>query len=145
MKILITTIITALFCTGFWNSASAQCSETINTTSTDWRDYPGTSINNWDWTQSGSIHPIYLLANESSPSAYIELPYFCSKPVGTGTCYQNHNTKEYEFKGAGKEHQDIHPEDGWELHSKREIITRTLVFKTENGSEVLEFTGERIK
>ncbi len=133
MKILIKTLTITLCLIGYGNSASAQCSNTINTTSTDWRDYPSTSSNNWDWTQSGSIHPIYLQANQSSASAFIELPYFCTRPPGSGSCPGFHNVIEYQFKGAGKEHQDIHPEDGWELLMK-DFGTPNTVGSTSGGT-----------
>jgi len=93
----------------------AQCYNTINTESTDWRNFPGTSSNNWDWTLSGAVHPVYLNNNQSSPSMYVELPYFCTKPRGSGSCDGFHNVETYQFKGNSKLHQDINPEDGWEL------------------------------
>ena len=46
----------------------AQCANTINTQSTDWRNYPTTSNNDWDWTQAGSTYPAYLDNNLSNPS-----------------------------------------------------------------------------
>lgn len=51
----------------------------------------------------------------SLPSRYIELPYFCTKPPGTGSCDGSHNVESYQFRGNSKEFQDINPEDGWEL------------------------------
>lgn len=52
----------------------SQCVKQVNTTSTDWR-VTGSS-NTWDWTQKGSVYPVYLSNNSNSPSAYIALPYF---------------------------------------------------------------------
>lgn len=105
-----------LFCTSALNiDLLAQCANTINTQSTDWRNYPTTSSNDWDWTQTGSTYPVYLDNNLSNPSMYIELPYFCTKPPGTGSCDGFHNVESYQFKGNSKQFQDINPEDGWEL------------------------------
>lgn len=66
MKKLITlTIITFI---SIFNNVYSQCQNTINTQSTDWRNYPATSANDWDWTESGSIHPVYLSSDLSLPS-----------------------------------------------------------------------------
>lgn len=89
------------------------CSETINTTTTDWR-VSGTS-NTWDWTQKGSVHPVYLMNNLNIPSTYIAMPYFHVNVNGTGTPDGYQNVSNYLFRGQEKEQQDINPEDGWEL------------------------------
>jgi hypothetical protein len=96
-------------------SISAQCYNNLNTQSTDWRNYPTTSDNNWNWTLSGAIHPVYLSNNLSNPSLFIELPYFCTKPPGTGSCDGHHNVESYQYRGNSASDQDINPEDGWEL------------------------------
>ncbi len=44
----------------------------------------------------------------------MELPYFCSNPIGSGNC-GNNNTFQYEVLNAIGEPQDIYPENGWEL------------------------------
>jgi hypothetical protein len=108
-------LIILAFCLISTFKLNAQCADDINTTSTDWRNYPATSDNEWDWTLSGLSHPIYLDNNLSVPNDYIELPYFCSKPPNTGSCDGFQNVGQYQFKGLGKEYQDINPEDGWEL------------------------------
>ena len=95
--------------------AHAQCYNNINTTSTDWRDYPATSDNDWNWTEPGNAHEVYLDDDLNDPSIHIELPFFCSNPPGSGTCAGTHNVAHHQFHGSIPEHHDIHPEDGWEL------------------------------
>ncbi|MCX6176197.1 MAG: T9SS type A sorting domain-containing protein [Bacteroidetes bacterium] len=92
----------------------SQCVKQVNTTSTDWR-VTGSS-NTWDWTQKGSVYPVYLSNNSNSPSAYIALPYFhVNSSSGTGTPDGYQNVANYLFRGPDAKDQDINPEDGWEL------------------------------
>ncbi len=108
-------ILVLLIINFFNTNLYGQCHENINTISTDWRNYPISSNNNWNWTLPGAIHPVYLDNNQSIPSLYIELPYFCTKPLGSASCDGFHNVEEYQIKGNSKDFQDINPEDGWEL------------------------------
>jgi len=93
----------------------SQCYNNIYTQSTDWRNFPITSQNDFNWSIPGNSYPIYLSDNLSAPSANIELPYFCSQAQGTGSCEGFHNVVPYQFNGPLPSDQDIHPEDGWEL------------------------------
>jgi hypothetical protein len=67
------------------NLTSAQeCWDKPNTITSDWRNYPGAggndlSINEWDWTLPGLVHPYYENNLQTSPTTYIELPYFLAK------------------------------------------------------------------
>jgi len=113
MKIL-KHILSAVVCIYSWNSfGQTACSETLNTTTTDWR-VSGTN-NTWNWTQKGSVYPVYLSNNLDNPSAMIAMPYFHVNIGGTGTPDGYQNVSNYLFRGQDKEQQDINPEDGWEL------------------------------
>ncbi|HEY1045459.1 MAG TPA: hypothetical protein VGF79_03405, partial [Bacteroidia bacterium] len=100
---------------GFNKDIQAQCYDQPTTKSTDWRNYPASSANDWDWTLNRAIHPVYLSNNLSTPSLYIELPYYCTKPLGSGSCDGTQNVLNYQFLGNSAKYQDINPEDGWEL------------------------------
>jgi hypothetical protein len=95
----------------------AQCWQTINTQTTDWRNFApngnSQSTNSWNWTLAGAVHEWYGTNSQALPT-YIELPYFCSNPAGSGSC-GNLNTYCYEVLGNLPAEQDIWPEDGWEL------------------------------
>ena len=93
---------------------SSYCWNNLNTITTDWKQYStsGPSYNNWDWTLQGLLHPIYLHDDMNIYSRLIELPYFCTKGTGTGSC-GNNNTYPYEL--IGNNNENIKPEDGWEL------------------------------
>ncbi len=97
---------------GSANAQSNYCWNTINTTTTDWKQYNNGSKNNWDWTLQGLNHPIYLQNNLNTQSMWIELPYFCTNTAGCG----NNNTYPYEL--IGNNNEDIKPENGWELVTK---------------------------
>lgn len=99
--------------------ANAQCFSTVNTVSTDWRNHisnggNGSSDNDFNWTIPDDVYPVYLANNLNLPSRYVELPYFCTRPPGSGSC-NNDNTFRYENLGNTAAEQDINPEDGWEL------------------------------
>jgi hypothetical protein len=87
------------------------CWKVKNTITTDWRE--AQSQNKWNWTLPNRVHPVYTEDNQSKETFLAELPYFCTKPPGSGSC-DNPNTHFYELVG-GPEYQDIWPEDGWEL------------------------------
>lgn len=110
MKNQILTIISICLCV----KLNSQCVNNLNTTTTDWR--VAGSSNTWDWTQKGSVYPVYLSNNLNTPSTYIAMPYFhVNSSGGTGTPDGYQNVANYLFRGPDKEHQDINPEDGWEL------------------------------
>jgi Secretion system C-terminal sorting domain len=113
----------------FFQSRAQSCFKENQPTSTDWqkyvagnRDYP----NNWNWTLPGQVHPVYTQSNLSNPSFNIELPYFCTKILGSGSC-NNSNTLKYEFLSRSNIKQDIYPEDGWELLIKDFGTPNTIV------------------
>ena len=94
-----------------------SCSKEDQPTSTDWQKYVAGNRNypnDWNWTLAGEVHPVYTQGNLSNPSFNIELPYFCTKLLGSGSC-NNSNTLKYEFLSRNNVKQDIYPEDGWEL------------------------------
>jgi acetyltransferase-like isoleucine patch superfamily enzyme len=98
-------------------SQDANCNKENVTTSTDWTKYNANDRNfpnNWNWTQTGVSHPVYLNNNLNSPSFYIQLPYFCGLSAGSGGC-GNLNTLQYEILENNNTKQDVFPEDGWEL------------------------------
>jgi len=91
---------------------NSHCSNNINTITTKW-DVPG-SPNTWNWTNSvRTNNPVYLHANQNTPSTYIDLPWFCNSCPPMGSTPQTHsaNAGNYLFRTK----QDIYPEDGWEL------------------------------
>ncbi len=94
-----------------------NCAREGTATSTDWTKYISGNFNfpnNWNWTQPGITHPVYLNDQLNNPSFNIKLPYFCGLGVGSGSC-GNENTLQYELLENKIEKQDIYPEDGWEL------------------------------
>jgi len=107
----------SIICTLLFFNANAfgqqACSETLNTTTTDWR-VTGTN-NVWNWTQKGAVYPVYLYNNLDNATAMIAMPYFHVNVGGTGTPDGYQNVSNYLFRGQNKEQQDINPEDGWEL------------------------------
>ena len=74
MTIRILTVFLAIF-TCLSVKSQTHCSDNVNTQSTHWDDFPSTSNNNWDWTEKGVVHPVYLADNLSSPTLSIELPF----------------------------------------------------------------------
>lgn len=114
MKSILILILVLIFNSG---AIYSQCNE--NTQTTDWQrfnanNYPN-SLVNFDWTKTGNSYPFYLQDNMDAryPSGNLELPYFCSKPPGSGNC--GDNTIKYELLGNNAENQDILPSQGWEL------------------------------
>ncbi|MES2656719.1 MAG: T9SS type A sorting domain-containing protein [Bacteroidota bacterium] len=122
------------------------CWNNINTITTKW-DEPNTdNTENWDWTKSDLVHPVYLRDNLTTPSILVELPYFCTKPDGSGSC-NNDNTYCYEVTQLINGKQDIYPEDGWELLLKdfgTPTIGSTIGRKTANPIFILynRYTGK---
>ena len=119
MKKILFTFLTIYFISNLSCFAQIGCWNNPNTITTKW-DVAGTSnTENWNWTMKGLVHPVYLKNNLSNPSIYIELPYFCSKGLGSGSC-NNGNTFQYEILSALTPPipQDIYPENGWELIMK---------------------------
>jgi Secretion system C-terminal sorting domain len=101
----------------FLYAQDVNCAQETVPTSTDWRKFQAGNrnyANNWNWTLPQAIHPVYLNDRLTSPSFYVELPYFCSNALGGGSC-GNSNTFQYELLEANNQKQDIYPEDGWEL------------------------------
>lgn len=107
-------------------STNAQCDETNskNTISTDWNNYhldPNNFAkypNIWNWTIPGNSYYFYLYDDmdvTDSRRIIVELPYFCSKPQGSGGC-EDDNLTQYHL--VGNNGQDIYPIDGWELIGK---------------------------
>jgi len=100
-------IIVLIFCK---KQIVAQCNPD-SLYKTDWKLYSGQAgQNSFNWTQ---IHPqivAYIKGRTGIDS--IRLPYFCVKPVGSGSC-ENDNLTVFHDIDANK--QDIKPEDGWEL------------------------------
>lgn len=114
MRKIIFTFLTIYFISNLSCFAQIGCWNDPNTITTKW-DVAGTSnTENWNWTTPGLFHPVYLKNNLSNPSILIELPYFCTRPIGSGSC-NNGNTFQYEVLNALSKPQDIYPENGWEL------------------------------
>jgi hypothetical protein len=93
-----------------------ECWNIERTNTTKWETAGSSNLQNWNWTLEGNVHPVYLLngTNANNPSFFVELPYFCSNPPGTGSC-QNNNTMHYEILRNNGGQPDIYPENGWEL------------------------------
>lgn len=107
-----------LLCGSFLNirAQDPNCNKEIVPNSTDWRLYQPNNFNypnQWNWTDP-TMHPIYIDNNLSTPSYWVNLPYFCSNTIGMGSC-GNKNTLHYEVLSLNGKQQDIYPEDGWEL------------------------------
>lgn len=124
MKKLIKTIsLIYLALLGCAYSAHAQCwNNTPQTTTTDWRNYPSQSQNNWNWTDT-NLHDFFLKKYDyivtGGPRTYVgtapiqlRLPYYCLMPLGTAGC-NNSNTNA--LHNITPDSMDIFPEDGWEL------------------------------
>jgi hypothetical protein len=51
---------------------NAQCWQTKNTQTTDWRNYPPngnlSSTNSWDWTRPGLVHDWYASNTQVAPN-----------------------------------------------------------------------------
>ncbi|TAF73495.1 MAG: T9SS C-terminal target domain-containing protein [Bacteroidetes bacterium] len=98
----------------------AQCYETINTNTTDWRKFPnGTSQNSWNWTSgTASDWVSYIKTRKNSTTGKVlptsvGSPFFAPNPV-IGTSCTNTNVCHFQFE-LDKANVDFHPEDGWEL------------------------------
>lgn len=121
MKSLHYFIVLVLCC--FFQTVSAQCwDNTPQTATTDWRNYPAQSQNDWNWTDTG-LHDFYLNKYNyivtGGPRTYVGtaqiqlyLPYHCPLVLGTAGC-NNSNTNN--LHDTHPDSLDIYPEDGWEL------------------------------
>lgn len=123
-----------------------ECWNNPNTITTKWNEPNTANTENWDWTKSGLVHPVYLKDNMTSPSILVELPYFCTKPGGSGSC-NNDNTYCYEVTNLITGRQDIYPQDGWELLLKdfgTPTVGSTIGRKTANPVFILynKYTGK---
>lgn len=118
---LFKTILTMVLCF-FVHFAQAQCwNNTPQTVTTDWRQYPAQSQNNWNWTDTG-LHDFYMnkynYVVTGGPRTYVgtaqiqlRLPYYCLMPLGSGCNNSNTNA----LHNILPDSMDIFPEDGWEL------------------------------
>jgi hypothetical protein len=104
----------AFFIYGKICHAQTDCWNNLNTETTKWDDPNTSNTEKWNWTTPGLVHPVYLRNNLSSPSIFVELPYFCAKNFSCN----NGNTFQYEMLDAVGKPQDIYPENGWELVMK---------------------------
>lgn len=97
-----------------YNQSFGQCwnPEHPKTITTKW-DVQG-STNTWNWTDPGT-HLVYThnsVTNGIVNPIPVQLPYFCTGPIGTSGC-SNHNTSYWHSLPLAD--KAILPEDGWEL------------------------------
>jgi len=94
------------------NNGFPQCSNTINTITTNWASPQ--SINQWDWTQQ-FFNDMYIDQDGTTGAAMpVQSPFYSTGLI------DNPNVSHFQIANSNTPYDgvDFHPEDGWELLAK---------------------------